>query len=325
MSTRLAVIICTWNRAETLRATLDSLRGQQLAPGQAVEFVVMDNNSIDTTRDVVAAAQAGWPVGRLHYLFEGRQGKQFALNSGIAHARGLGCELLAFTDDDILFPADWCTRAIQLFDDPALMLVGGKTLIDWPATGIPAWFHRDMAAIVGGVDLGHERQAPPAPGYAPTGANMAARASLFDQVGGFSETHFRHMDFEFGQRCMRRGVGVAYEPDWVVRAPVDAQLLNKRYFRRWSLKAGISPWQDMQPGVRHLAWVPLWLYRRTAQDLLAWLVAPLRGEPESERFLRELRIWRAWGTLASRWISRLRPAAYPAWVKARSQKRNNVY
>ncbi|MEJ1937613.1 hypothetical protein WDZ92_46065, partial [Nostoc sp. NIES-2111] len=135
----------------------------------------------------------------------------------------------------------------------------------------------------------------------------------------------QHMDSGFGQRCRRRGVGVACEPDWVVRAPVDAQLLNKRSFRRWSLKAGISPWQDMQPGVRHLAWVPLWLYRRTAQDLLAWLVAPLRGEPESERFLRELRIWRAWGTLASRWISRLRPAAYPAWVKARSQKRNNVY
>lgn len=325
MSTRLAVIICTWNRAETLRITLDSLRGQELADGIEVDFIVMDNNSSDATRQVVDAARTGWPVGRLHYLFEGRQGKQFALNTGIAQARSLGCELLAFTDDDILFPADWCRQTVALFADPTLMLIGGKTLLDWPPAGPPAWFHRDMAAILAGVDLGDERQCPPDPEYAPAGSNMAARAALFDRVGGFSEKHFRHMDYEFGQRCMRLGVRMAYEPGWVVRAPVDQQLLSKRYFRRWSLKAGISPWQDMQAGVRHLAWVPLWLYRRTAGDLLAWLIAPVRGEPEADRFLRELRIWRAWGTLQSRWISRLRPAAYPEWVKARSQKRNNVY
>lgn len=325
MSTRLAVIICTWNRAETLRITLDSLRQQRLDEGNDVEFIVMDNNSSDATRQVVDQARELWTCGRLHYLFEGRQGKQFALNSGIRQARALGCDLLAFTDDDILFKPDWCQQTIGLFADPAIMLIGGKTLLDWPPSGPPPWFHRDMAAILAGVDLGDQRQAPPDPEYAPAGSNMAARASLFDLVGGFSETHFRHMDYEFGQRCMRRGVGVAYEPDWVVRAPVDQQLLSKRYFRRWSLKAGISPWQDMQPGVRHVAWVPLWLYRRTVEDVVAWITAPLRNESQADRFLRELRIWRAWGTMLSRWISRLRPEAYPEWVKARSQKRNNVY
>jgi hypothetical protein len=59
--------------------------------------------------------------------------------------------------------------------------------------------------------------------------------------------------------------------------------------------------------------------------MLIWLVAPARGESPATRFLRELRIWRAWGTMASRWMSKLRPAAYPAWVQARSQKRQNVY
>jgi len=124
---------------------------------------------------------------------------------------------------------------------------------------------------------------------------------------------------------MRHGVNVVYEPGWVVLAPVDTQLLSKRYFRRWSFKAGISPWQDLPSGERHLGWVPLWLYRRLLEDVLGWAVAPLRGEPPAERFLRELRIWRAWGTLQSRLRSRLSPASYPDWVKQRSQKKANVY
>ncbi|MFG6466428.1 glycosyltransferase family 2 protein [Roseateles sp. BYS87W] len=325
MPLHIAVILCTWNRAASLRVTLDSLRGQQIDGSTAVSFIVMDNNSNDDTRAVVEAARSDWPVGQLHYRFEGRQGKQFALNSGIDFARSLGCELLLFSDDDILFPPRWCQQAAGFFQDPHVMLIGGKTLLDWPPAGPPAWFHRNMAAILAGVDLGDRRLDPPDSTYAPAGSNMAARVGLFDQVGGFSEAHFRHMDYEFGQRCMKRGVYVTYEPDWVVRAPVDPQLLTRRYFRRWSLKAGISPWQDMQPGIRHLGWVPLWLYRQIVQDCLVWLVAPLRGESPDSRFLRELRIWRGWGTVASRWISRLRPSAYPAWVKARSQKRKDVY
>jgi glycosyltransferase involved in cell wall biosynthesis len=325
MPPHIAVIICTWNRAASLAVTLGSLRHQQVNGDTAVEFIVMDNNSSDATRQTVEAAQAAWPVGRLHYRFEGRQGKQFALNNGIAFARSLGCNLLLFSDDDILFATNWSQHAAQFFVDPSVMLVGGKTLLDWPPAGPPDWFHRNMGAILAGVDLGDTRLDQPDATYAPAGSNMAARVELFDQVGGFSETHFRHMDYEFGQRCMRRGVHVVYEPDWVVRAPVDAQLLTKRYFRRWSLKAGISPWQDLQPGVRHLGWVPLWLYRQIVQDVLAWLIAPVRGENPADRFLRELRIWRGWGTVASRWMSKLRPAAYPAWVKARSQKRKDVY
>ena len=271
------------------------------------------------------ALQEGWPLGRLHVLFEPRQGKQFALNTGIARARELGCELLAFTDDDIVFPTDWLTQAADLFGRRDVALAGGRTELQWPAAGRPAWYHESMAAIVGGVDLGPDLLVPPPADYAPAGANLIARVDLFERVGGFSETHVRHMDFEFGQRCLQRGETVVYEPRLRVTAPIDPAMLSRRYFRRWSLKAGISPWQDMPAGERHIAWVPLWLYRQLLQDALGWVLAPLRGEGVAKRFARELRIWRAWGTVASRWISRRRPADYPAWVARRSQKKQNVY
>ena len=325
MSAHIAVIICTWNRAAVLLETLDSL-SRVRAPGSGqIDVLVVDNNSTDDTQARLDEKQAGWGLGRLHALFEQRQGKQFALNTGIAMARGLGCEVLAFTDDDILFPPDWLECIDRVFAAQDSALAGGRTALQWPAEGRPIWYHDSMAAIVGGIDLGDRRLMPPPAHYAPAGANLVARIDLFDRVGGFSEAHFRHMDFEFGQRCLRLGEAVAYEPSLCVTAPVEPAMLTRRYFRRWSLKAGISPWQDMPPGERHLGWVPLWLYRRLVQDAMRWLLGPLLGEGQAERFARELRMWRAWGTIASRWMSRLRPDAYPSWVERRSQKKKNVY
>jgi glycosyltransferase involved in cell wall biosynthesis len=319
---RLGVVICTWNRADMLAATLDSLAAVRRPAGCAVDVLVVDNNSQDDTQARIREREAAWPLGRLHTLFEARQGKQFALNRAIASARELGCEVLAFTDDDIVFPPDWLEQVDAVFGNEGPALVGGRTTLQWPESGRPDWYDDAMDAVVGGVDLGQERLAPPPPGYAPAGANLIARTALFDRVGGFSEAHFRHMDFEFGQRCLKRGEVVAYEPQLCVTAPIEPAMLTKRYFRRWSLKAGISPWQRMQPGVRHLAWVPMWLYRQLLQDMLMWLVAPLLRQAPALRFTRELRIWRAWGTLAARWMSRLRPADYPGWVERRSQKSN---
>lgn len=325
MPAHIAVIICTWNRAGVLTETLDSLARVRAPAGAAVDVLVVDNNSTDDTQARLRALAAEWPLGRLHALFEPRQGKQFALNTGIAQARSLGCEVLAFTDDDILFAPDWLEQVDAVFAASDIALAGGRTELQWPGDGPPAWYGDAMAAIVGRVDLGTERLQPPPATYAPAGANLVARTELFDRVGGFSEAHFRHMDFEFGQRCLARGESVAYEPRLVVQAPVDAAILTRRYFRRWSFKAGISPWQQMDRRTRHFAWVPVWLYRQLIQDAWGWLVAPLRGDKPHERFSRELRLWRAWGTMASRWMSRLLPAAYPRWVERRSQKRQNVY
>lgn len=327
MPAHIAVIICTWNRAAVLAETLASLAVVRRPAGTEVDVLVVDNNSKDGTQALIQCQSAEWPLGRLHGLFDGRQGKQFALNTGIAEARRLGCDVLAFTDDDVFFPAEWLEEIVRAMRGNPVKptLAGGRTLVTWPGGKPPPWYHRSMAAIVAEVDIGEQPLCPPPPDYSPAGTNLIARIDLFDRIGGFSEKHFRHMDYEFGQRALARGEVVAYVPAVTVVAPVDPAILTQRYFRRWSLKAGISPWTELQPGLRHVAWVPLWLYRRALQDALAWLTAPLRGDSQAERFARELRLWRAWGTMTSRWISRLRPAAYPAWVEGRSQKKKNVY
>lgn len=321
MSSSLAIVICSWNRAASLRATLLSLQEQQAPPGTALEVVVVDNNSSDDTAAMVAELGESWRLGRLRYVFEPRQGKQFALNAGIDACEA---QLLAFTDDDILFPPGWLDAIVAAFADERIELAGGRTLLAWPAGGAPAWYADEMQAVLGAADLGSETLLPPPPGYAPAGANLVARRSVFERAGRFSERHFRHMDYEFGMRCARAGIGVAYTPKLVVLAPVDPHMLSKRYFRRWSFKAGISSRDEDAPGLPTLLGVPRWVLRQLAADLLRYPAERLLRPPR-QAFARELRIWRGAGTVASRWYARLRPAKYPAWVEYYSQKKKNLY
>jgi glycosyltransferase involved in cell wall biosynthesis len=320
---RIAIIICTWNRASVLGETLACLARMRRPAVAEVDVLVVDNNSSDGTKAKLQALASGWPLGRLHALFEQRQGKQFALNAGIRRARELGCEVLAFTDDDILFPVDWLENIAAVFDADGPALAGGRTELQWPPGGRPGWYHDSMAAVVGGADLGLERIAPTPPDYAPAGANLVARAALFERVGLFSELHFRHMDLEFGQRCQARGEAVTYEPSLCITAPVDPAVLTRRYFRRWAFKAGLSSWWP--PGSREFAGVPLWQYLQLLQDALGWLLGPLRREPVAERFARELRLLRCWGRVHSRWRVRWSPATYSAWVERHSQKKQGLY
>jgi glycosyltransferase involved in cell wall biosynthesis len=317
----LSVIICTWNRADTLRETLDSLSRQQGVDPAGVEVIVVDNNSSDHTGQTVEAASAAWPLGTLRYAFEPRQGKQFALNQGVGLASH---EILAFTDDDIQFPTDWLCNVLQVVADEGVDLAGGKTLIRWPAAGKPNWYADDMLAIVGGVDLGDRRLDPSPKDYGPAGANLIARRSLFGRVGGYSEVHFRHMDHEFGLRCQARGIRVVYDPRLVVHAPVDEACLTPRYFRRWSFKAGITRSGGVEAKRERLPRVQPWIYRQAMEDAVIVALGRLRpSTPHS--FSRELRLWRAWGTIANAWHAWLRPGRHADWVEQRSEKRNNRY
>ncbi len=320
-SAGVSIIICTWNRAQTLRATLESLAALQVPAGSRMEVVVVDNNSTDDTRSMVEGMIPAWSASDLRYVFEPRQGKQFALNRGIAAASH---DILAFSDDDILFPADWVQQILHVFSDDAADLVGGRTLIRWPAAGQPAWYHPNMSAVLGAVDLGDARLLPAPADYAPAGANLVARRSLIERIGGFSEAHFRHMDYEFGMRSHRLQARVAYEPSLLVYAPVDPACLTKRYFRRWAFKAGIARDNEQDSTSGSPPPVPRWVYRQLLEDLLfVAFRGPLAQPPEA--FSRQLRAWRGFGKVAAYWHQRLRPTRHAQWVQNYSQKKKNVY
>ena len=117
------VLICTYNRAELLAETLLSLRRTRTT--RQWEIVVVDNNSTDNTRAVVERFATEMPVP-LHYVFERRQGKSYALNTGQEQSWG---ELIVYTDDDVRVAPGWLDAACNPLDtDPTIDYTGGPEI-----------------------------------------------------------------------------------------------------------------------------------------------------------------------------------------------------
>lgn len=311
------VIICTWNRSQLLETTLDSLVHQIVSPEHDFEVIVVDNNSIDNTKAVVEKFSNKLENRNIQYRFEPTQGKQFALNNGISAANG---EIIAFTDDDIILPSDWITKIIQTFTNEHIELCGGKTEVTWPDKSPPDWFDDSMSAVVGAINLGPNRISPPPLGYAPAGANLISRKSLFERVGLFSTDHYRHMDQEFGERCAKKGVKIAYEPEIVVFAPIDSKCLTKRYFRRWAFKSGF-PVGEENSAINGLSkfYIPKWMILQLVQDTLRLF------NLNKKKFSAEFRIFRNLGFILGTWRKAFLPYSYNQWVKHWSQKENDTY
>ena len=111
---KVTVILCTYNRCGSLVRALESVAASQLPPSVEWEVLVVDNNSTDQTREVVADF-ARRHAGRFRYVFEARQGQSHARNAGIQEAAG---DVLAFTDDDIRVEPTWLAKLSAVFEAP---------------------------------------------------------------------------------------------------------------------------------------------------------------------------------------------------------------
>jgi len=89
----LSVIICTYNRADLLNMSLESLTRQTLSKDK-FEVILIDDGSSDHTKDVSSAFHSVLP---LKYFYQNNAGLASARNHGIFAARG---EILLFLDDD---------------------------------------------------------------------------------------------------------------------------------------------------------------------------------------------------------------------------------
>lgn len=238
------VLICTYNRADLLRHTLAALR--RVRSARPWDVLVVDNNSTDSTHQVVEQNVPLMPVP-LRYLFEPRQGKSHALNTGMDQSSGA---IIVFTDDDVRVGPRWLDAACAPLDeDAAIDYTGGPVRPLW-AVAPPRWLDQtrgDLWGTLAILDYGVEPFLFEERKRVPLGVNMAVRRGLVDRIGGFhtglgrrGRTLLGQEQQEFFSRARTAGARGLYVPWMELHHHVPAARLTKRYFRRWWFWKGIA-------------------------------------------------------------------------------------
>lgn len=167
------VVIPTYNGAKRIGAVLDRLRYQISTSAIAWEIIVVDNNSADTTADVIRHYQQHWPISiPLRYEFEPQQGAGYARQRGIKAANS---PLVGYLDDDNLPWPNWVRAAYHFGQQHPEVGVYGSRIRGKFTTDPPANFER-IAAFLALTNRG-SRSIPydPAAKILPPGAGLVVR------------------------------------------------------------------------------------------------------------------------------------------------------
>lgn len=294
-----SVIICTYNRSASLRKTLRSVVSMAIPEGVRWEIIVVDNNSTDDTKRAVEEF-SGRPAVALRYELEREQGKSFALNRGIAVARG---EILGFTDDDVTVDRGWLRAILQAFQEEGVACVGGKILLDWEAPR-PSWLGNLLVDQLGYLDLGDKKIRLAAPKV--YGANLAVRRVVAQRHGGFDTQAgpvagkmYSGEDTFFIEKLIRLNEPTIYSPDAVVHHHVPVGHMTKRYFLRRMFDQGESI--GIQMGdyeKRNLIGIPYYMYKELFLKM-CHVVGSGLSEP-SRSFVKKIDLARTLGMMYGR-------------------------
>ena len=200
-------MVATVDRANDLDALLDSLAAQTY---RGFRLVVVDQNADD----------------RVHRLLEERptldslrlrspRGLSRARNAALPH---LAADLVAFPDDDCVYPPDLLERVVRRFaTDPGLgglsgrpVAADGRVVGRWPASPLPI--------------------TPATVWHRANSHTIFLRREVVEQVGAFDEAlglgsgtpWSSGEEIDYVVRALRAGARIEYDPSLVVTHPVKA-------------------------------------------------------------------------------------------------------
>ena len=219
----ISVVVPTYRRGEHLRAAVQSLMEQQLAPGHTLEVIIaVSDGSID---DDMRTARELARNPRVRMTVALGPGPAAARNAGLATSSG---SLVAFLDDDCTAEAGWLLAGVKALGHADI--VQGRTLPDGP---VPRFSHTLSVYP---------------PSWLWESCNLFVRKDIASRIGAFDETWnptgqvHDHMgeDAEWGWRLVRGGATPGFAPEAVVRHAVVARSFRQylkyqarlRYFPR---------------------------------------------------------------------------------------------
>lgn len=276
----LQIAICTYNGAERLADTLDTVAALT-DPHALSATIVIDNASTDATADVARAHPLGVRV-----VHEPTPGLAHARATAIAAATA---PLIAFVDDDVLLDPDWASAVLRVAQEhPRAGMIGGPVELLFESG--PTRIARRYATKLAQQDRGPVARDIPAPEDALIGAAVVLRRDALDAAGwpwtplltdrsGTALTSGG--DLEIGVRIRNAGYTIRYEPAARAQHRIPAARQTRDYLARLSRGIGQG-----EPFIR-------WLDAGAPTDApgRAWLAPKLERAERKHRKTRLLE-WR---------------------------------
>ena len=273
---RLTVAICTWNRAELLRQTLDSLSRMIVPEGVDWELLVIDNGCTDHTQVMLASWNGHLPM---RTVVELTPGKSSALNRAVAEATG---DYILFTDDDVLVDPSWMRAYHDAFCAHPEAAVFGGPITPWFEGDPPNWlrrvFHR-IEYVFAALNLG-EHAVPLQGDNVPFGANMAVGRRYDTELGPRRGNALRGEEITLVKSMLADGFTGWWVPEARVRHHIPKERQTIAFVREWYRGWGsfTARTEDL-PADRLLLGRPLWVWRERIGTAVRYRVARAATRP----------------------------------------------
>jgi glycosyltransferase involved in cell wall biosynthesis len=280
----LTLLVCTYNRSKDLRDLLETALAQETDGAFTYEVLVVDNNSTDDTRKVTESyIDAGH--ARLRYLFEPRQGKSYALNTGLSHIRG---RLHVIVDDDQILPSGWAKEIVEAFRlHPEVTFIGGKILPLWQKEP-PNWLTKQHWAAIGMSDYGESEVVVDAGnqlcliGCSFRTEDVLAVGGYTQELGVNSKQIGGTEDLEVLQRLWKAGRKGVYVPDITIQHKAPADRCTRKYHRRWHMGHGAfyaaMRDEDFERSKARFFDIPSHLYKEAFKSTAYMVIYALTGK-----------------------------------------------
>jgi len=232
---KISVIICSYNRATYIIDAIDSLYNQT-ASKDLYEVIVVDNNSMDNTKELCLQYVAAHPSYNIYYFEEKQQGASFARNTGVAHSKA---SLIAFMDDDAIADKDFIENILRFFEThPDADGLGGRIIPKYIPEE-PKWMSYYVSSLVGNFDYSDKVEEFKQGKY-PLESNMIVKKKDFLEVGGFNtnlpgvvgKLRIGGEGKEFFYKLQDRSKKIYYDPSVRVQHVVEVNKLTREYMYR---------------------------------------------------------------------------------------------
>lgn len=267
---RFSFITCTYNRAENLRRTLDSLCVQTYNPS-LYQIIVVDNNSSDNTAEVCNNIKEKFFDNQIYYLKETNQGLSFALNRGISEAKG---EFIVYIDDDETVGPKHLERLDEYLDQYKDAVLIGTQVVPIYEGNEPKWMSHFTQRLIGGYfNAGNEVKKLDKGSYPGTGHTIIKR-DLYSQYGLYNTDLGRTgsslmgaEDKDMIYRLISNGVECYYFPNIPIYHHIPAYKLTNEFFNKLTLSIGKSE------QIRTKAISKKEYHRRLFDEFIKWIAS----------------------------------------------------